>query len=126
MRAFYVNIETETAEELTITDKKDCWSLLDAEIFDIVEREIDGRVFTFVCDDKGLLREHPMPSFVTDDGKPILVGNLIIARLNKETGDLMDLTDEEVEFLDDHVLPVVCRGHEYYAICGGSEEDVIK
>jgi len=64
--------------------------------FDITYRSIGGTEFAVYCDDEGLLKQDPVPSAFTADGRPQLVGNLFIARIDEE-GETISLTDSEIE-----------------------------
>ena len=77
------------------------YEALDCSCIDIVDRTINGRPYTIVCDDEGLLKDGAKLSAVSDDNDPMLVGSLFITN-SKYTPDgvaLADLTDDDIKHI---------------------------
>lgn len=70
--------------------------LIGCTAIDIVQREIGGERLSVICDDEGLLKDKPKLSAIWwPSGSCALVGNLIIAGLPDEEGELTSLTTEQ-------------------------------
>ncbi len=88
--------------QLINNDLKSFYETLKCDTIDIVRYKINGKYFRIICDDTGLLKFNPIPSLMTLDCQPILVGNLIITgdELTLD-GNLTSLTDKEIQFILD-------------------------
>lgn len=82
--------------EVQASELEDYYRLMEIDTIDIVTREINGKYYDIICDDEGLLKEHPIPTVFDIDRKPMIFGNIIIAGLADETGNMTDLTDEDI------------------------------
>lgn len=79
-----------------IEDKlDDYYREIGCDYIDIVSYPINGRDYEIIVDDEGLLKTDPIVRAVGKDGKPLLVGTLIIARYDKK-GRLKGLKPEDV------------------------------
>lgn len=112
---------TEESLPTTLTiedDLKAYQTLIECDSIDIVRRFIGGKQYTIVCDDEGLLKEHPIISAVTKDGIVALVGNLVIAGLPNDEGELTSLTDKDVKEILREIAIVkhTETGKKYYAV----------
>ena len=102
-----IDTEANTAKIVTIDNTlKAYYSVLNCSCIDIVSRTIGAseKYFTIVCDDEGLLKAAPCISAVSGFGEPMLVGNLFIADFNPGTGELASLSDEELNYVLDHII----------------------
>ena len=99
------------AEPVLVEDDLEAfYKVLGCEIIDIVNRRIgDGR-YSVICDDEGLYND-PTPSAISESGDRMFVGRLLIAAAEpNDDGDLMPLTDSEVQRLLTLVCPVrMCK-----------------
>ena len=93
--------EVNSAEILD--DLDEFYRVLDCTCIDIVYRAIDGKTFSFICDDEGLLKSNPICSAIDKDEKPMLVGNLLIVSAENDDGELVSLKDDEIEYVLSHV-----------------------
>lgn len=84
-------------------DLSSFYSILDCSCIDIVTRTIDGKEFTFVCDDEGLLKANSIPSAFSSTGTPMLVGSLFIVTENSKTGQLQSLSLDDVKYIKDYI-----------------------
>lgn len=96
-----------TAKAVTLDDTLEAYySALNCSCIDIVDRTIGAseKHFTIVCDDEGLLKTAPCISAVSDLCEPMLVGNLFITDFDHDTGNLASLSEQELEYVLDHVI----------------------
>lgn len=82
------------------------YSLLNVDLIDIREGMLEGHFFDFIVDDEGLLKEDPKASIFDKEGKPLLVGNVLICHNDPETGREYELTKEDISLLLRHVCQV--------------------
>lgn len=82
------------------------YKLLRVELIDIREFELEGKFFDAICDDEGLLKDKPVPSMFDRNGKPVLVGNLLICRNNPETGIEVELSNDDAKLIMSHIVGV--------------------
>lgn len=84
------------AREVEANGLEDYYRLMEVEIIDIVTRKINGKYYDIICDDEGLLKDKPIPTVFDTNREPMIVGNIIIAGLADEDGNMTDLTDEDI------------------------------
>ena len=70
-------------------------SEINCDLIDITSRKINGKYYDIVCDDEGFLKDAPIITAVTQDGRPQLVGGLVIVNYDGE-GGLAGLDPEDV------------------------------
>ena len=102
-----INPENGTAAPITLEDSlSSFYASLDCTCIDIVDRTIgrSKKRFSIVCDDEGLLKAAPCISAVSDLCEPMLVGSLFIADFDHDTGDLASLSEQEQEYVLDHII----------------------
>lgn len=88
------------------------YDLIECNAIDIVRRKIGKRYFHIVCDNEGLLVENPKISAISNLGEIRLVGNLIICAGDvTENGDLIGLTDDQAEYVKEHIIFLYTRQH---------------
>ena len=73
------------------------YELIGCHTIDIVTRELNGKTFSMIVDDEGLLLEK-MPSYYDEKTRTYLVGTIIITQYNEE-GEQVGLTREEIEHI---------------------------
>lgn len=86
------------------------YDLLRCDLVDIVRRTIGGRTFDIICDDEGALKDDPRISAIDDYGRAMLVGALLVVRVDEE-GNTVSLTAEELRHVARHVLKLGTRKH---------------
>ena len=84
--------------EIECRDLNDYYDALKCDCFDITQRKIGGRVYDIYCDDEGTYVKDPIPSAFNSEHKPVLVGNLIFAKHDKE-GGVVGLTDDDIQHI---------------------------
>ena len=85
---------------------------LDCNIFDVAVRKVGDVRYDIFCDDMGLLKEDPVVSAIDQNGKPMLVGNLLLAN-HDDQGRTASLSLEAVENIYRHIA--VLRSPEKYS-----------
>lgn len=86
-----------TVTEVQASELEDYYRLMEIDTIDIVAREINGKYYDIICDDEALLKDKPIPTVFDSDKQPMIFGNIIIAGLADETGNMTDLTDEDID-----------------------------
>ena len=82
------------------------YKLLDIDLIDVAVCRVGDKAYDFIVDDEGLLKAGAIPSVFDADGRPVLVGNVLVVNSN-EDGDFTSLNDKDVENLCEHVKLVV-------------------
>ena len=114
MQVIYLNVNANKApEKLNIKDDlQSYYNLLECNTIDIIRRKIGKRYFRIIYDDEGLLVENPKISAISNLGEVRLVGNLIICAGDvTENGDLIGLTDDQAEYVKQHIIFLYTRQH---------------
>ena len=88
---------------------KHAYALMNVELLDVVFLELEGHLFTILCDDEALLKNEIYFSLF-DSNSPLIAGNVIIMHESPvdEEGNsiLLDLTDEEIEIIQNNLVTV--------------------
>lgn len=104
MRALLLDVNTQEVKVVDVESDIHAWyKLLNCDLVEMPEYQIEGKYFTFICDEEGLLKNNPVISAVDSDNRPMLVGNVLICNSNYENGDVVDLTDEDINLIQRHV-----------------------
>lgn len=83
-----------------ISTLEDIYTAINAEAFDIVDRQIGlnkDRIYSIYCDDLGRLKPDNHLSAYGDE-HCYLVGDLLIAKHN-ESGEMVDLTESDIDYI---------------------------
>ena len=100
-------------KEVQANGLEDYYRLMEIDTIDIVARKINGKYYDIICDDEALLKENPMVTVIDVDKIPMIFGNIIVAGLGDETGEMTDLTDEDiVRIIDSLRIGVLSNGIE--------------
>ena len=104
VKMLLIDVVNNEVKKVTAGDYKEYHSLLNCELFDVVRRRIgtEQRVYEFVCDDMGLLKENPTVSAINGN-EVMFVGNLLIAGLVDFEGEFTDITDDDVNYIENYV-----------------------
>ena len=68
---------------------------IECSTIDIVQRKMNGRIYDFIVDDEGLLKDRPIMSAVHQDETPSLFGLTLITKHDEE-GNNVGLNEEEI------------------------------
>ena len=100
----------------------DYYNLTKCDCIDIVQRRIGKKRYDIICDDEGLLKAGTKISAINNMGEPMLVGNLLIAGLADNKGELTSLTEEDIEYIKKRVQTMSTRkypqGYKMLTECG--------
>lgn len=99
--------------EVEANGLEDYYRLMEVDIIDIVTREINGKFYDIICDDEGLLKEKPIPTMFDSEKQPMIFGNIIIAGLADDEGNMTDLTDEDIVRICGSLAVVTVLGEKY-------------
>jgi hypothetical protein len=87
---------------------------------DIIVNEEEGSVISMYVDEEGLLKDNPIVSVIDHAHRPILVGNVVVAKINAE-GETVTLTETEIERITAstvlQLLDLSGRGQHTHCIC---------
>lgn len=105
--------------EVQANELEDYYRLMEIDCIDIVTREIGGKLYDIICDDEALLKEKPIPTVLDTENMPMIFGNIIVAGLADETGNMTDLTDEDIDRITDNLgLIRLIDGTRYACLLG--------
>ena len=79
-------------------------------------RLVDGVYYDFICDDEGLFKDKAIVSAVSQDGKPQLVGSLIICKYDEKTGGEKGLEDEDIKRISDRLAIATSPDGERFSV----------
>ena len=100
VRCLIIDVKKNEVRDETITKDLDTYyEKIDTDMIEIPTYRVGGKAFDFICDEEGLLKDKPITSGFDENGKPMLVGNLIITGPNGR-----NLTDETIAHLRKHVV----------------------
>ncbi len=95
-------MQNETHGPRTIQrDLKEYYALLGCRLIEMPTRRIgvrNGRRYTIICDEEGLFAEQPKISAIDNLGRPMLVGNLFIVKVDEE-GNTVGLDSNDIEHI---------------------------
>lgn len=114
MQVIYLNVaDNQPPEARQIKDDlQTYYDLIECNAINIVRRKIGKRYFRIVCDDEGALMDCAKISAISNLGEVRLVGNLIICAGDvTENEDLIGLTDDQAEYVKQHIIFLYTRQH---------------
>ena len=114
MQVIYLNVaDNQPPEARQIKDYlQTYYDLIECNAINIVRRKIGKRYFRIVCDDEGALMDCAKISAISNLGEVRLVGNLIICAGDvTENEDLIGLTDDQAEYVKQHIIFLYTRQH---------------
>lgn len=106
MQVIFLNVQDNQPPEVRQIkdDLQTFYGLIECDTIDIVRRKIGKRYFHIICNDEGMLIDGPKISAISNLGEVRLVGNLIICAGDiTENGDLIGLTDDQAEYVKQHI-----------------------
>lgn len=106
MEMLLIDVENNKVKVVDVDGLGDYYKYIGCRCIDIVNRKIGDKRFEIICDDKGLFVENSKTSAITESGKPLLVGNLLIAGGEVFDGELTPITASEVEYIYDFIVDV--------------------
>lgn len=108
VKMILVDVKNCETKVVTPSDYKDYYKLIGCELFDIVRRHIgdNGQKYNIICDDVGWFENSPIPSALNGD-EIMFVGNILISGDVDFEGELISLTDDDIEYIGDHIKYLV-------------------
>lgn len=122
MKMYFIDTENSSSRVIeTEGGLENYYKLLNCNRIDISSRMIDGQYFDIILDDEGLFREGNKISAVSEDGRPQLVGSLLICNYDGQGGE-SGLSDEDVEKISRRLaIATSPDGEKYHVIVIDSE-----
>lgn len=103
-KMYLIDVINEKAEVVkTWGTLNDFYLLLNCDTIDIVTRKIGRHYYDIICDDNGLFADSPKISAIDDSGSIMFVGNILIAGMHDEEGELRDLTDDDIAYIAERI-----------------------
>ena len=103
VRGYWIDVYGDgKAKEVAFKDTlENIYDILGVDVIDVATRKVGEYAIDFIVDDEGLLKDEAIPSALDENGKPMLVGNLLCVSSDNE-GNFASLTDEMLEELKKH------------------------
>lgn len=106
MEMLLIDVENNKVKVVDVDGLGDYYKYIGCRCIDIVNRKIGDKRFEIICDDEGLFVENPKTSAITQSGRPMLVGNLLIAGGEVFDGELTPITANDVEYIYNFIVDV--------------------
>lgn len=106
MRMLLLDVHNNAVKLVEANGLEDYYKYIGCDVIDIVRRKIGDLTVEIVCDDEGLLVEHPKVSGIDVFCQPFLYGNLLVAGGKVIDGNLTELTDEQIDYLKQYITEV--------------------
>ena len=79
LTGYLIDVLDDMSGPITISNTLDAlYNVLNCDLIDIPYLTLGTKEFCVIVDDEGLLKNSPKISAVSDTGKPMLVGNLLL------------------------------------------------
>ena len=106
MEMLLIDVENNKVKVVDVDGLGDYYKHIGCRCIDIVNPKIGNKRFEIICDDEGLFVENPKTSAITQSGRPMLVGNLLIASGTVIDGELTPITANDVEYIYNFIVDV--------------------
>lgn len=104
IKGVLVDVYNEKAEVVELKPELDeYYKILNCDMIEIATRKIGRKVFDIVCDEEGTFVEDPKISAISNIGRPMLVGNILVLGQSTD-GKENGLTPAEVKYVMDRVV----------------------
>ena len=114
VKGFLIDIENSNPYIAEIDGSNESYhQILKCDIFTIATRRIGENYYDIYCDDEGLMKSKYFVSAMSSEHEIMLVGNLFVVKSNDE-GKAISLTDEEIEEVKRHLIPIFDECGRYY------------
>lgn len=78
------------------------YELLHCSLIDITGIQVNGKLFSVVCDDEGLLKDCPLPAIARPDDT--LVGACFVTGVSDSEGNLTSLSEADIASIEAHLV----------------------
>lgn len=77
------------------------YKILNCRIVEMPDRLIGDRVYTFIVDEEGKLKDNQLSAAIVKDGdiEDEFVGNIIITKVDYSTGELVELDQSDIDYI---------------------------
>ena len=106
MKMLLLDVENNAVKVVEANGLEDYYRFIGCSTIDIVRRKIGDLYVEIVCDDEGLFAEYPKVSAIDRAGNPCLYGNLLVASGRVIDGELTELADREIAYLEHCIVEV--------------------
>lgn len=109
IQTIYLNVEKGYAPKVKFIENEleTFYNLINCKYVEMYKRNINGKDFTIICDENGALKEKPIISAVSHKGYTMFFGNLIIAGMPNDEGNLTNLSDKDVTLIQSKFRKVI-------------------
>lgn len=124
MKMLLIDTKTSSSRIVDIKDElTNYYKLIDCKLISITVRKIDGHYYDVIGDDEALFYDEKIISAVSEDGRPQLVGSLLICN-HDGNGNESGLSEEDIEILSRRLATATSpNGKSYHVIVFDNEEE---
>ena len=119
LTGFLVDVLDDLTGPITISNTlESLCRILNCDLIDVTYLTLGKKEFCVIVDDEGLLKSSPKISAVSKDGKPMLVGNLLI--VSADGGDdFASLSPDDIPLIEQHIhlIATTQNPFPYPALC---------
>lgn len=106
-------IKGNEAKVVEIEDELDIYyDLLECTTIDIVCRHFEYEPFDIVCDDEGLLKDHPIPTVFDEQMNPVIHGPVLVVGMADDEGVLTSLSDSLISKIEKNIGTIMYPTNE--------------
>ena len=119
LTGYLVDVLDSLSGPITISNTLDAlYSVLNCDLIDITYLTLGTKEFCVIVDDKGLLKDSPKISAVSETGKPMLVGNLLLVSADGGE-DFESLAPDDISLIEEHIHLIATTQNPlpYPALC---------
>ena len=119
LTGYLVDVLDDLSGPITISNTLDAlYNVLNCDLIDITYLTLGTKEFCVIADDEGLLKGSPKISAVSETGKPMLVGNLLLVSADGGE-DFESLTPDDISLIEEHIHLIATTQNPlpYPALC---------
>ena len=119
LTGYLVDVLDDLSGPITISNTLDAlYNVLNCDLIDITYLTLGEKEFCVIVDDEGLLKASPKISAVSENGKPMLVGNLLLVSADGDE-DFESLTPDDISLIEKHIhlIATAQNPFPYPALC---------
>ena len=119
LTGYLVDVLDDLSGPITISNTLDAlYNVLNCDLIDVTYLTLGEKEFCVIVDDEGLLKDSPKISAVSDTGRPVLVGNLLLVSADGGA-DFASLTPADISLIEKHIRLIATAQNPlpYPALC---------
>ena len=119
LTGYLVDVLDDLSGPITISNTLDAlYNVLNCDLIDITYLTLGEKEFCVIVDDEGLLKDSPKISAISEAGKPMLVGNLLLVSADGGE-DFASLTLDDISLIEKHIRLIATAQNPfpYPALC---------